>query len=82
MPRRNPGAASTTPRRPSVSGMNHLCCPTCRLRFAAEAAIYLVACPDCERPAQWVAEPERVMGYQLFDPRDLTDLVTPDESRH
>lgn len=61
--------------------MSHLCCPYCRLRFTAEAASHLLLCPDCERPAAWVQEPERVLGFQLFDPRDLTDLVAPDESR-
>ena len=61
--------------------MSHLICPHCRLRFTAQAAIYLLICPECDAPAAWEDDPQRVLGLQLFDPRDLTDLVEPDKSR-
>lgn len=55
--------------------MSHDCCHHCRLRFTAAAATYLVACPDCERPTARVEEPQRLLGYRLFDPLDLVDMV-------
>lgn len=55
--------------------MSHLCCRHCQLRFTAEAATYLIACPECERPTARVGEAHQLMGYRLFDPLDLTDLV-------
>jgi hypothetical protein len=56
--------------------MSHLCCHHCRVRFTAEAATYLLACPDCARPTALVDDSGRLMGYRLFDPLDLTDMVT------
>jgi hypothetical protein len=55
--------------------MTHVCCHHCRVRFTAEAATYLIACPECERPTARVEEPRRLVGFRLFDPLDLTDLV-------
>jgi hypothetical protein len=55
---------------------SHLCCPHCRVRFTAEAATYLLACPECERPTSRVEEPRGLIGFRLFDPLDLTDMVT------
>jgi hypothetical protein len=45
------------------------------MRFTAEAATYLIACPECERPTARVEEARRLVGFRLFDPLDLTDLV-------
>lgn len=55
--------------------MSYACCHHCRVRFTAEAATYLIACPECERPTARVQEGQRLLGYRLFDPLDLTDLV-------
>jgi hypothetical protein len=46
------------------------------MRFTADAATYLIACPDCERPLTRVEEAWPLLGFQLFDPLDLSDLVT------
>ena len=46
------------------------------MRFTADAASYLIACPDCERPLTRVEEACSLLGLQLFDPLDLSDLVT------
>jgi hypothetical protein len=50
--------------------MTHVGCPSCRLRFTAAAAAYLVACPQCGRPPQPVAGAEGVVGFRLFVPED------------
>jgi hypothetical protein len=50
--------------------MTHLCCTSCRLRFTADAAAYLVACPQCGRPPQPIAGAEGVVGFRLFLPED------------
>ena len=55
--------------------MSHACCERCQVRFTADAATYLIACPDCERPLTRVEGAWRLLGLQLFDPLDLTDLV-------
>jgi hypothetical protein len=55
--------------------MSGICCRHCRLRFTAEAARYLIACPDCERPTVAVEQSRALVGFRLFDPLDLTDLV-------
>ncbi len=55
--------------------MSYACCHHCRVRFTAEAATYLIACPECERPTARVEEAQRLLGFRLFDPLDLTDLV-------
>lgn len=59
-----------------VLTMSHLCCERCRLRFTPEEATYLLACPECGKPTAWVQEPQRVFGFRLFDPMDLSDMVT------
>ncbi len=55
--------------------MSHLCCRHCRLRFTAEAATYLTACPACERPTAFIEQAKALLGFRLFDPLDLTDIV-------
>jgi hypothetical protein len=60
--------------------MTHLGCPSCRLRFTAAAAPYLVACPQCGRPPEPIAGAEAVVGFRLFVledvPRDLPQAVS------
>lgn len=46
------------------------------MRFTADAATYLLACPDCERQLTRVDEAQGLLGFRLFDPLDLSDLVT------
>ncbi len=55
--------------------MSHAYCERCQVRFTADAATYLLACPDCERPLTRVDEAQRLLGFRLFDPLDLSDLV-------
>lgn len=55
--------------------MSHACCEHCRVRFSAEAASYLTECPECGRPTTQVSGAERLLGYRLFDPSDLTDVL-------
>lgn len=55
--------------------MSHLCCQHCRVRFSAEAATYLIACPECEKPTTQVDDPQRLLGFRLYDQLDLTDIV-------
>jgi hypothetical protein len=45
------------------------------MRFTAAASTYLLACPECERPLTRVEEVHRLLGFRLFDPVDVTDLV-------
>jgi hypothetical protein len=45
------------------------------VRFTAEAATYLIACPECERPLARVEKQQDLVGFRLFDPLDLTDMV-------
>jgi hypothetical protein len=45
------------------------------MRFTAAASTYLLACPECERPLTRVEEVRRLLGFRLFDPGDVTDLV-------
>lgn len=55
--------------------MIYTCCPSCRLRFTADAAEYLVGCPACGRPPQAMPGAESVVGFRLFvledGPREL-----------
>jgi hypothetical protein len=51
--------------------MTHVGCPSCRLRFTATAATYLVACPECGQPPQPIAGAEGVVGFRLFIPEDV-----------
>jgi hypothetical protein len=44
------------------------------MRFPAETATYLVNCPECERPTSQI-EPQLLVGFRLFDPLDLADIV-------
>lgn len=46
--------------------MTHVVCPSCRLRFTATAASYLVACPACGLPTQQIVGAEGVVGFRLF----------------
>jgi hypothetical protein len=61
------------------SVMTHVGCPTCRLRFSAASAAYLVACPECGRPLEPIAGAERVVGFRLFAiedaPQELPEAV-------
>jgi hypothetical protein len=54
-------------------------CPSCRLRFSAAAAAYLVSCPECGRPPQPIADAEGVVGFRLFVvedvPRELPEAL-------
>lgn len=50
--------------------MTYLCCPGCRLRFSAAAAVYLTSCPECNMPAAPVSGPTMLVGFRLFDPLD------------
>lgn len=52
------------------------CCYHCRVRFTAAATQYLIACPECARPTVRVEKPQELVGFRLFDPLDLTDMVT------
>jgi hypothetical protein len=45
------------------------------VRFTEEASTYLIACPECERPTARVEEPRHLVGFRLFDPLDLSDMV-------
>lgn len=69
------GRARGMPQRQAALNMTHLCCHHCRVRFTADAATYLIACPECERPTARVEEAHVLLGFRLFDPLDLTDLV-------
>lgn len=51
--------------------MTHVGCPSCRLRFTAATASYLVACPECDRPPQLIAGAEGVVGFRLFVVEDV-----------
>ena len=51
--------------------MTHVGCPSCRLRFTAAAAAYLVACPECGRPPQQIAGAEGLVGFRLFVVEDV-----------
>lgn len=55
--------------------MSHLCCRHCRVRFTAESATYLRVCPECDRPIARVDHTQALLGFRLFDPLDLTDIV-------
>ena len=63
-------------RRQASLSMSHLCCHHCRVRFTAEAATYShFACPECERPTALIEQAQALLGFRLFDPLDLTDIV-------
>jgi hypothetical protein len=62
-------ARAATRGQRSVS--THAGCPSCRLRFTAAAAAYLVACPECGRPLQPIAGADGVVGFRLFSPEDV-----------
>ncbi len=70
--------------------MTHVSCPDCRLRFAADTAAYLVACPCCGELLLTQCTPGDVLGYQLYRPADgspsfaeaiAVALPTPDQQR-
>ena len=66
------GAAAQPP--PTVN-LGHGCCHDCRVRFTAEAAKYLIVCPECEGPMARVQSRQDLLGFRLFDPLDLSDIV-------
>jgi hypothetical protein len=55
--------------------MTQACCPTCRLRFTRVATAYLSACPQCGEPLQPKPNAELIIGYRLFSPDDVADVV-------
>ena len=55
--------------------MIHICCRHCRVRFTNEATMYLTACPECGRPTAPIEQAQDLVGFRLFDPLDLTDIV-------
>lgn len=70
--------------------MTHVSCPGCRLRFGADTAAYLVACPCCGELLQTQCRPGDVLGYQLHRPAEDSSsfaeaiavaLPTPDQQR-
>jgi hypothetical protein len=71
-----PELRRTTDRDRLTLTMSHLCCHHCRVRFTAEAATYLLACPECARPTDRMNHSEDLLGFRLFDPLDISDLVT------
>jgi hypothetical protein len=60
--------------------MTRIGCPSCRLRFSAAAAAYLVACPECGRPPQPITGEQGVVGFRLFvledTPPELPEAVS------
>jgi hypothetical protein len=50
--------------------MNHLCCPSCRLRFDRAAAAHLTTCPECSRRLILLADRSSLIGFRLFDALD------------
>ena len=62
------------------SSVSHLCCHQCRMRFTAEAADFITVCPGCDGAASRVQALTQLVGYRLFDPLDLTDLVIDEPS--
>lgn len=70
--------------------MTHVCCPDCRLRFAPDAAAYLIACPECGEPLQTIAGLEQSVGFRLFTlddpPQAMPEAIAvsipdPDQAR-
>jgi hypothetical protein len=51
--------------------MTQPCCPRCRLRFTPAAASYIIACPECGKPPQPIANLEHTFGFRLVGPEDL-----------
>lgn len=60
--------------------MIHLGCPSCRLRFTAAAAAYLVACPECGRSPQPITGAAGVVGFRLYVPEDVPPAVPQAEA--
>ena len=55
--------------------MIRLCCRRCRVRFAAVPSSHLTACPECGGVLMAVDGPGGVVGFRLFDPRDIADTL-------
>jgi len=51
--------------------MTQVGCPNCRLRFTGPVSAYLVACPECGRLPQAIADAQRVVGFRLFVVEDI-----------
>jgi predicted RNA-binding Zn-ribbon protein involved in translation (DUF1610 family) len=49
----------------------HVGCPSCRLRFTAPAAAYLVVCPECGRAPQPIGRAQEVVGFRLCAEEDV-----------
>lgn len=55
--------------------MNTRCCQSCRLRFTPDAAQFLTDCPECGTPLTLAGMPRRLVGFRLFDPLDIADVI-------
>jgi hypothetical protein len=55
--------------------MTDLCCHECRMRFTPAASASLAACPECYLLLTPAAGPASLIGFRLFDPRDISDSV-------
>jgi hypothetical protein len=51
--------------------MTHVCCPSCRLRFAPAIAAYLEECPSCGEPLQPGVSAQHLIGFSLVTQDDL-----------
>jgi hypothetical protein len=59
----------------AIGLMDTLCCQLCRLRFSRDAAAYLTACPECGAPATRLPNARNLLGFRLFDPQDIADVI-------
>jgi hypothetical protein len=53
--------------------MTQIGCPSCRLRFTAAVAAYVISCPACGRRPHLIERAEDVVGFRLF----VVDDVPP-----
>ena len=56
------------------SPMTHICCPTCRLRFARATAAHFADCPHCGGTLTRLPGARWVMGFRLAD-AEIPDAV-------
>lgn len=54
---------------------NTRCCETCRLRFTPDAAHFLTQCPECDALLTQASKPRQLVGFRLFDPMDIADVI-------
>jgi hypothetical protein len=60
---------------PTFMTVIHRCCRPCRVRFTSAASAYLTACPECGRQLVGVDGTGSLLGFRLFDPRDIADTL-------